>query len=101
MCLRLPSIDISLHDTVLVDTNGCENIEGTLVAGIDTIEYQANDDFLPCWTAFVPEFRLLQVHDLTNVLHYTVQCAGGEHLVFVIVGNGNEQLSMSVVHSWT
>ena len=32
------SVNILLHDTVLVDTNGCEEIKRALVARVDTVE---------------------------------------------------------------
>ena len=94
----LLSIDISLHDAILVDTNGCKQIESALVARINTVEDQADHDLLPCWTTLVPELGLLKVHDVADVLHYTMQSTSCEHLVFVVCSNGNQKLSVSVVH---
>jgi hypothetical protein len=50
------SIDVTLHDTILVDTNCSENVQGILVARVDTIENQANNNLLPGRTTLVPEF---------------------------------------------
>jgi hypothetical protein len=30
-----------------------------------------------------------------------VEGTGGQHLVFVVVGDGNQQLRVSVIHGWT
>lgn len=101
MRLGLLSIDVTLHDTILVDTNGSQHIQRILVAGIDTVKDQADDNLLPGGTTFVPELRLFDVDNLTDVLHDTVEGTGGEGLVFVIVGDGDEQLGMTVVHGGT
>lgn len=97
---RLFSIDIFFHDTILVDTDSCEQIKGTFVAGVDTIKDQTYDNLLPCRSTLVPELGLLQVYNVPDVLHDTVQCSRGKDLVFVVVGNGDEKLSMAVVHGW-
>lgn len=97
----LVSVNVLLHDTILVDTHGGEQIKSTLVAGVDTVENKADDNLLPSRATLVPELGLLQVDNVADVLHYTVQGSGGEHLVFIVVGNGNEQLGMAVVHGWT
>lgn len=111
------SVDILLHDTILKDTNGRKDIERVLVTGINTIENQAHDarsdvshikrrvgaggvysHLLPRRTSLVPKHRLLQVDDIANVLHDTVEGTCGKHLVFVVISDGNKQLSVSVVH---
>ena len=97
----LISVNVLLHDTVLVDADSGEQVESTLVAGVNTVENQAHDDLLPGRTALVPELGLLQVDNVADVLHDTVQSAGSENLVFVVVGNGNEQLGVAVVHGRT
>lgn len=94
----LLAVNVPLHDTVLVDTNGGQEIKRALVAGVDTIENEANDNLLPSWAALVPELGLLQVDNVADVLHDTVEGTRGKHLVFVVVGDGDEQLSVSVVH---
>lgn len=101
MRLGLLSINVTLHDTILVDTNGGQHIQRILVAGIDTVKDQADDNLLPGRTTFVPELGLFDVDNLTNVLHDTVESTGGEGLVFVIVGDGDEQLGVTVVHGGT
>ena len=95
----LLSIDIALHDTILVDTNGSEQVEGALVARIDTVKNKADDNFLPSRATLVPELGFLQVHNVADILHDTVKSTGSEHLVFVVVRDGNEQFGVAVVHS--
>lgn len=98
VCSSLLAVNVLLHDAVLVDTDGCEQVEGALVAGIDTVEDQADDNLLPGGPALVPELGLLQVDNVADILHDTVQGACCQDLVFVVVGDGNEQLGVSVVH---
>ena len=101
MSNSLLAVNVLLHDSVLVDTNRGQHIQGTLVARIDTVEHQADDNLLPCWASLVPEFGLLKIDDFSDVLHDTVQGASGEDLVFVVVGDCNQKLRMAVVHGWT
>ncbi len=96
----LLSVDILLHDTILIDTDGGQEVKGALVAGVDTVENKADDNLLPSRATLVPELGLLQVDNVANVLHDTVQRSGSQHLVFVVVCNGDEQLGMAVVHGW-
>lgn len=97
----LLAVNVTLHDTILVDTHSREEIKSALVAGIDAVENQADDDFLPSRAALVPELGLLQVDNIANILHDTVQSTGGQDFVFVVVGNGDEQLGVAVVHGRT
>lgn len=101
MCQGLFSIDITFHDTILVDTNGSQDIQDLLVTGVDTIEHEGDDNLLPGGTTLVPELGFLDVDDFTDVLHGTMQGTGGEGLVFVIVGDGDEQFGVAVVHGRT
>ena len=98
---RLVAVDVLLHDTILVDTDGREEIERTLVTGVNTVENQADNDLLPGWASLVPEFGLLEVDNVTDVLHDTVHSTGGEDLVFVVICHSNQKLSVTVVHGWT
>lgn len=95
---RLFPVDVALHDTILVDANRGEDIQSVLVTRIDTVEDQTDDNLLPCGPTLVPELGFLQVDNVTDVLHDTVQGSSGQHLVFIVVGNGNEQLCVTVVH---
>lgn len=95
---RLLAVDIPLHDTVLVDTNGGEDVERALVAGVDTVEDQAHDNLLPGRTTLVPELGLLQVDNIADVLHNTVKRSGRQNLVFVVIRDGDEQFGVAVVH---
>lgn len=51
----LLSINISFHDTILVDTDGGQNIKSFFVARIDSVKYQADHNLLPSRSALVPE----------------------------------------------
>ena len=93
------TIDRALHDAILVDTNGGQEIKCVLITWIDTIENQTADDLLPGRSSLVPEFRLLQIHNVPNVLHDTVQRPCRQNFVFVVIGDGNQKLGVSVVHS--
>jgi signal recognition particle GTPase len=94
----LLAVNIALHDTILVDTDGRKQVESTLVARIDTVKNKAHDNLLPSRTTLVPELGLFQVYNVADVLHDTVQSTGGQNLVFIVVGDGDEQLSVTVVH---
>ena len=101
MSNSLVSVDILLHDTILVDTDSGEQVKSTLVARVDTVENQAHNNLLPSGATLVPELGLLQVDNVADVLHDTVQSTGSEDLVFVVVGDGDEQLGVAVVHGGT
>jgi hypothetical protein len=92
------SINVTLHDTILVNTDCRKNIQSVLVTWVDTVENQADNNFLPCRAALVPELGLFEVDNISDILHDTVQGTGGERLIFVIIGNGDQQLCVSVVH---
>ena len=94
-------VNVTFHDAILVNTDGGQNVQDVLVARVDTVKDQADDELLPSRTPFVPEFGLLEVDDLTDVLHDTVQGTRGKSLVFVVVGDGNQQFSVAVVHGGT
>lgn len=98
MSRGLLAINIFLHDSVLVNSNRRQHIERLLVARVDPIEYQTYNDLLPCWTPLVPEFRLLQVDNVANILHDTVERTGGEYFVLVVIGDRDEQFRVTIVH---
>lgn len=95
------SIDITLHDAILVNTNGGQDIQHILVTGVDTIENQADYNLLPGRPTLVPELGLLQVHNVTDILHDTMERTGCKSLVFIIIRDSNQQLGVSVVHGRT
>jgi len=95
---RLDTVNILLHDTILVDADGGKQIQCALVTGVDAVEDEADDNLLPRWATLVPKLGLLEVDDVADVLHNTVQGTGSEDLVFVVVGDGDEQLRVTVVH---
>lgn len=88
MSHSLFAINISLHDSVLVDTNGRQHIKRFLITRINPIEDQTHDDFLPRWTTLVPKFRFFEIDNVTNILHDSVQGTCSQDFVFVIVGDG-------------
>lgn len=98
---RFFSVNITFHDAILVDTNGGQNVQDIFITRVDTVKDQADDDLLPSRASFVPEFGFLEVDDLTDVLHGTVQGTRGKGLVFVVVGDGDQQLGVAVVHGRT
>lgn len=91
-------VDVFLHDSVLVDTDGGQYIQGVFVARVDTVKDHADDNLLPCRTAFVPELRFLQVDDITDVLHGTVKGSRRKRLILVVIRNRNEKFGVPVVH---
>ncbi len=100
MCGSFLSVNVTLHDAILVDTDRSEKIEGALVTRIDTVKDQADDNLLPSRTALIPELGLLQVDDVADVLHDTVKGSSSENFVFVIIRDSNEKLGVPVVHGW-
>lgn len=68
----LASINILLHDPVLVNTYSRQNVENILITGLNAIKDKANHDLLPCRTPLAPELRFLEVHDISDILHNTV-----------------------------
>lgn len=66
------SINITFHNTILVDTNGGQDIQGIFITGVDTVENQADDDLLPGGTTLVPELGFFDVDDFPDVLHDTM-----------------------------
>src|ERR1700712_4337355 len=101
MCSGFATINVFLHDTVLVNTDSSKEIECSLVTRINTIENHADDNLLPGWTTFAPKLGFLQVDNVTNVLHDTVKCSCSQNLVFIVVCNGNQKFSVAIVHCWT
>ena len=95
------SINVLLHNAILENTNGGKDIEGILVARVDSIENQTYHNLLPRGATFVPELRLLQIDNVSNVLHDTMECSGCEDFVFVVVSDRNEELGVSIVHCWS
>ena len=101
MCRSLFSVDIPLHKAVLIDTDCCEKIKSTFIARINTIKDHTHYNLLPCWAAFVPEFGLLQVDNVANILHDSVQGTSSQYLVFIVSGDRNKKLRVSIIHGWT
>ena len=94
----LLAVDVALHDAVLVDADGGEHVEGVLVAGIDAVEDHGDDDLLPGRTALVPELGLLEVDNVPDVLHHAMQGPRRQHLVLVVVRDGDKELGVAVEH---
>lgn len=98
MSSRLLVVDFFLHDTILIDTKGREEIQGLLITRINAIKNQADNDLLPRGAAFIPKLGFLEIDDIAHVLHDAVQGAGSQHLILVVVRDGDEQLCVAVVH---
>lgn len=90
MSNSLSAIYIVLHDSILVDTNGGQDIKCILITGVNAIEYQTNNNFLPGWPSFIPEFCFLEVNDVPNILHHAMQGPRREHFILIVVGNGDK-----------
>lgn len=96
---RLVAIDILAEHAVLVNTDGGQDIEHVLVGLVDAVKDEADDNLLPSRPAVGPKLGFLQVDNVADVLHDAVQRARQQHLVFVVVGDGDEQLRVAVVHA--
>lgn len=101
MCGSLLSVNVLLHDAILIDTKRCKQIKRALVARVNTIKDQTDNNLLPCWTALVPELGLLEVNNIADILHNTVHGTRCQHFILIVRRDGNKQLSVSVVHSWS
>lgn len=64
----LSAIKIVLHHTILINSNSRKEIECVLVTWLDPVEYKADDNLLPGWATFIPEFGLLQIDLFTDKL---------------------------------
>lgn len=95
------AVDGSLHDTILVDTDCCKQIQCVFVARINTVENKADNNLLPGRSTFVPELGTLEIDDVPNIFHDAMQGACCQDFVFVVIGNGNQQFSMAIVHRRT
>ena len=95
------SINLLLHDTILVDTNGRQKIQHALVHWLETIDNECDGNLLPSWfTLFcvpAPELRLLRPTYITDIEHDTMQSSRVKSLVFIIGGHCNQNLRLAVV----
>lgn len=94
----LSAINIMLHDTILINSDGRKEVKGLFIAWFDSVEDQADDNFLPCRTSLVPELGLFQVHDILNILHDVVQGSSGKNFILIVVSNCDQHFGVSVVH---
>lgn len=101
MRFRVFPVDVVFHDSILVDPYSCQQVEGLFVAGADSVKDQADDDLLPRRASLIPELRSFQVDNVADVLHDTVEGAGCEDPVFVVVCNRDEKFGVPVVHGGT
>lgn len=95
------SVNVALHNAVLIDTDSGQDVQHILVARVDTVEHESDHNLLPGRTTLVPEFRLLYIDDIANILHNTVQGTSRERLVFIVVGDRNQELCVSIIHRGT
>ncbi|KAI6765726.1 hypothetical protein HG530_006796 [Fusarium avenaceum] len=101
VCHRFLAVDVLLQNAILVDTNSCKDVENVLVHFVETIKDKTHHDLLPSWTSLVPELGALKVHNVSNILHRSVERSREEHLVLVVIGDGDEELGVTVVHART
>lgn len=82
------AINLLFHHTILVNTNGSEDIKHALVHGLKTIYNQRYSDLLPCGIAFLsrlsPELALFGIAHVTNIEHDTMQGTSVERFVLVV-----------------
>jgi len=100
VCHGLLAVNILLHHTILVYTDCREYVQGIFITWINPIKDEANHNLLPCGSTLIPKLRLLNVDNLSDILHDTMQRACGEHLIFIVISDGDEELRMSVIHCW-
>ena len=92
------TVDVLLHDAVLIYSNRREYIKDVLVDLIDAIKDQTDHDLLPSRAALIPESRLLQIDDVANILHSPVERSGKEDFILIIVRDGDHELCVPIVH---
>ena len=96
------AVNLLLHDTILVHTDGSKNIQDSLVHGLQTIDDERHGNLLPSRSALLrsptPVFRLLRLADVTDVKHDTVQRTRVQSLVLVVRGDSDQELRLAVVH---
>lgn len=83
-------VDLFLHDTILVDTNGSQGIQGLFIARIDTVEDHSDNDLLPGSPTFIPEFGFFEVNDIPHIFHDTMQGSGSQNSVLIVICDGNQ-----------
>lgn len=98
MCHGLFSINIMLHYSILIYADCGQDIKSVLIAGTNTIENKTDNDLLPRRSSFVPELCLLQIDNISNILHNSMKSSSSKNFIFVVIGNGNEYLCMSIEH---
>lgn len=98
---RLFTINLLLHDTVLIYSHGSQYIEDCLVHRLETVNNERNGDPLPAgdtlFRTAAPVLRLLGVADVTNVQHDAMQRSCIQRLVLIVRRDGDEQLGRAVV----
>jgi hypothetical protein len=98
----LLAVNLLLHDAILVDTYGGEDVQNILVHVVEAVDDEGDSDLLPAGVALLgattPVLGLLGLADVTDVKHDTVEGASVEGLVLVVRGDGNQELSLAVVH---
>lgn len=102
MSHRILLVDFLFHDTILVNANGGQNVQNTLVHGIQAINDKRHRDLLPSRIAFFsalpPVLGLFGFADVPNIKHDTVQGARVKSFVFVVRCDRDEKFGFAVVH---
>jgi hypothetical protein len=81
---RLLAVNILLHDTILEDAHGLQDVQSSGVAWVNPVENKSDDNFLPGRRITVPKTRIGQIADVPNVLHDSVKGTRRQHLVFLL-----------------
>lgn len=80
------------------DTDRSQCVQGFFVARINSVEAETDDDLLPGRASLIPELRFLEIADVANVLHNSVQCPCREDLVLALIGDRDQEFGMPIVH---
>jgi len=74
--LRFSAHNVSFHDAVLIYAHRRQSVEHPLVARINAIHHEAEDNLLPRRPAFVPKGGPTGTDYVAEVLHDTVVGSG-------------------------
>lgn len=95
------TIDLFLHNTILVNSDGSENIEHGLVHRLKTVNDECHSNLLPARGSLLgmspPVFRLFGLANITNVEHDTMERSGIQRLVLVVGCDSDENLRVTIV----
>lgn len=97
----LSAVYRSFHHAILVDTNRREHVKSILVASVDLVKDQADNDPLPGWPSLIPKVRLLEIVDTADIMQHAMKCPPTQNVVLPSAGNRDHQLRVAVGHGRT